>query len=183
MAPTHHLTWEGLPVWSEIASGLWMGGTAPHDEYPEIRQWPAITRESFDTVVTAYSFASPVDSYVKEIRLGFHDYYDLDVDLADLGWAVVTAHADWRAGRRVLIRCQAGRNRSGLITALVLMRDGMAADEAISAIRLERSRYALANPTYVDWLRTEAEAFLAELPAPMSSICHSSPRGTSSLAA
>lgn len=39
--------------------------------------------------------------------------------------ADVAAHAQWSAGRRVLIGCAAGVGRSGLLTALVLMLDGL----------------------------------------------------------
>jgi protein-tyrosine phosphatase len=62
------------------------------------------------------------------------------------------AHADWKDGKRVLIRCQAGWNRSGLLMALVLIRDGHTASEAIDLIREKRSRHALSNFTFANWL-------------------------------
>ena len=51
----------------------------------------------------------------------------------------------------MLIRCQAGANRSGLITAIVLMKDGMSAEVAIAKVRAER-KFALSNSDFVKFL-------------------------------
>lgn len=64
------------------------------------------------------------------------------------------------AADRVLIRCQAGLNRSGLVTALVLMLDGHSATEAVNQLRARRSPWALCNDAFVDWLVTDAAALL-----------------------
>jgi hypothetical protein len=66
-------------------------------------------------------------------------------------------------GERVLIRCQAGVNRSGLVTALVLMLDGYSAREAIELIRERRAPAVLSNRHFVQWLVTEAPAHIALL--------------------
>ena len=63
------------------------------------------------------------------------------------------AHEDWKQGQRVLIRCQAGMNRSRLIMALVLIREGYTADEAINLIRTKRSKHALFNGRFEKWLK------------------------------
>ena len=47
-------------------------------------------------------------------------------------------------------------DRSGLLTALVLMLAGMDAAEAIRLIRSRRSEVALFNDDFVDWLLTDA---------------------------
>jgi len=52
-----------------------------------------------------------------------------------------------------LIRCQAGWNRSGLITALVLMREGYRSFEAIELIHQMRSDNALCNRSFEQFLR------------------------------
>lgn len=58
-----------------------------------------------------------------------------------------------RSGRRVLITCAMGLNRSGIITALTLMHaHGMAPADAIRLIRGKRSRDALMNPMFEQWL-------------------------------
>jgi protein-tyrosine phosphatase len=69
------------------------------------------------------------------------------------------------AGDRLLVRCQAGLNRSGLVTALILMTSGLDADTAISLIRSNRADIALFNEHYVAWLRSEAANFLATQPS------------------
>jgi hypothetical protein len=152
----------GGQLWSEILPGLWMGGTADTDADGERHPEGPITKEDFNTVVTLYSSANPVDWYVKELRLGFYDHEEVDVDANDLHQVVQAAHEDWKAGRKVLIRCQAGLNRSGLVTALVLARDGMPIDEAMELLRQKRSPAALCNPDFVDWLVANYHVFLDE---------------------
>lgn len=58
-----------------------------------------------------------------------------------------------RQGKKILITCLAGRNRSGLLTALVLMqRFGMSASEAILLIKERRGDFALTNRTFTSYL-------------------------------
>jgi hypothetical protein len=147
-------------LWSEILPGLWMGGTADSDVEGRRNPEGKITGEHFNTVVTLYASANPVGWYVKELRLGFYDHDEVDVDANDLHQVVQAAHEDWKAGRKVLIRCQAGLNRSGLVTALVLARDGMTIDDAIDLLRQKRSPAALCNPEFVDWLRANHDVFV-----------------------
>jgi protein-tyrosine phosphatase len=56
-------------------------------------------------------------------------------------------------GRRVLVRCSGGLNRSGVVVARVLMRSGLDADAAMAAVRAARGPWALTNPTFVNHLR------------------------------
>jgi protein-tyrosine phosphatase len=56
-------------------------------------------------------------------------------------------------GSRVLVRCYSGYNRSGLVVAHALVRQGRSADEAIRLIRARRSPWALHNELFVDYLR------------------------------
>jgi hypothetical protein len=139
------------PIWSEILPGLWQGGTNDRDVLG-IRIEPIITKESFDTVVTMYQWANPVDWFVREYR---YCIYDSDIDhfpMDEVFDAVKLAHSDWKNGRRVLIRCQAGLNRSGLVTALVLIREGYSAADAIQMQRDARSEEVLFNERFVEWL-------------------------------
>lgn len=64
-----------------------------------------------------------------------------------------------RAGRGgVLVQCQAGRNRSGLLNALIVRQlNGCTGAEAVAVVRAGR-RSALVNPQFA--------AYLAGLPAP-----------------
>jgi protein-tyrosine phosphatase len=129
--------------WSEILPGLWQGGS---------RSWDVVERTSFDSVYTLYHEAAGVGLGVKEIRYGIYDHDMTDFDPADLDVLVDNAHADWKAGKRVLIRCQAGLNRSGLVMALVLIKDGHTPAEAIALIREQRGEAALCNPIFEQWL-------------------------------
>jgi len=59
-----------------------------------------------------------------------------------------------RAGRRVLVTCAMGLNRSALIAALA-MHDvfGMGADEIITRLRSARGAWALSNPNFEKLVR------------------------------
>ena len=143
-------------LWSEILEGLWIGGTDDNDIYDQLEK-PMIRREHFDTVFTAYAWANPVDWFVKEIRYGFWDSHvkgEAGFNPAELDDIASMAYADWQKGKKVLFRCQAGLNRSSLCASLVLMKAGYTADDAIALIRQKRSKYALFNQTFVDYLRS-----------------------------
>ncbi len=156
-APAHEIDAWDFPLHSEILPGLWVGGTDDLDtiEYSgDLHAPKAITKKDFDAVVTLYAWANPVDWMVEEMRFGF---YDSDVDHIDreaLTSAVGFARRKWQAGKKVLIRCQAGLNRSGLTAALVLMQSGYTADEAITLLRDKRSKYVLCNGEFEAFLRT-----------------------------
>ena len=110
-------------------------------------------RRFFDAVVTLDSYSAPMGWLVKEFRFGFPDAA-LDPEHAEeieriADWAFV----EWKAGSKVLIRCQAGLNRSGLVTGLVLLRDRMKLDEVLQVIRASRGDYALSNNHYVEYLQ------------------------------
>lgn len=142
-------------LWSEILPGLWVGGTGSNDEMFSMRSIdaePEITKKQFDTVITLYAWARPVDWFVKEIRFGIYDHDMSDFEVAALQDLVSIAHKDWRNGDKVLIRCQAGINRSSLVAALVLIRDGMDAQSAIGLLRTERASAALRNSEFEKWL-------------------------------
>ena len=144
-------------LWSEILPGLWQGGT---DDYDVIGRSPVglrPTRHRFDSVYTLYGNANGADWGVKEVRFAFYDgdMHDFDPQ-TDLWLPVAEAHADWKAGKRVLIRCQAGLNRSGLVMALVLIREGYSPVEAIDLIRAQRGSDAMCNHIFERWLLEEA---------------------------
>jgi hypothetical protein len=56
-----------------------------------------------------------------------------------------------RTGHSVVIVCEMGMNRSGLMTGLVLMTLGMSASKAVRKVR-KRGRCALHNQSFVDFL-------------------------------
>jgi len=90
---------------------------------------------------------------IKELRFGFYDSSLTDFDpVENLLDIVKMAHKDWKSGKRVLIRCQAGLNRSGLVMALVLIRDGYEPADAIKLMREKRSSWVLCNKNFERYL-------------------------------
>lgn len=137
-------------LWSEILPNLWQGGT----------DWGTrdkpITLSNFDSVYTFQRTSAAAYSYVKETRFGFSDGDMSDLNpKEDLYELARSAHRDWKRGMRVLIRCAAGWNRSGIVMALVLIRDGYSVEDAIDLIREKRCPEALCNSTFTRWLREE----------------------------
>lgn len=126
------------PPWppTEIVAGVWQAGQ-PHPG----RRW--------DAVVDLDGGKPPlgdVEVYVRwPIPDGPPPEHAVLVALADLV-------ADLRgAGKQVLVHCAHGRNRSGLLVAAVLVRDGMGAGEAIELVRRRRPG-ALNNERFVQHL-------------------------------
>ena len=151
-------------LYSEILPGLWQGGTHEHEEYDVMAPSPnsrPIGLDEFDVVGTFYQHSRPVQWHVFEIRYPFMDGDLRDANMTYLLNIARTLHAEWKAGRRVLTRCQAGWNRSGLITALILIIEGYSAEAAIDLIRRRRTPDALCNPRFEKFLRTVTPSMLA----------------------
>ena len=110
-------------------------------------------QSKFEAVVTLDAYAKPFGWYVKEYRFCFPDselnleHVDESERIAD--WAFI----EWKAGLNTLIRCQAGLNRSSLITGLILLRERMKVEEAIKTIRKHRGEFALSNESYFNYLK------------------------------
>ena len=73
-------------------------------------------------------------------------------DAFELEAAVMWVWRRWFSGTPVLVRCQAGLNRSGLVVARVLIDNGMKPQDAIDVIREMRSPNALFNPAFTKYL-------------------------------
>lgn len=146
-----------LPLMTQILPGLWQGGTADDDWLDNAVPLRTLDDDRpFDAVLTLFAWARPCGWNVAELRYGFADAGLETGDVADLVDAASWAHRRWSAGQRVLIRCQAGLNRSGLLTAMVMMLDGWDAAGAVGHIRARRGPQALFNTRFVDWLIDEA---------------------------
>jgi hypothetical protein len=159
------MKYKSTPLYSEVAPNLFMGGTddsATIDQAQKLRHFDG--SNEFDCVVTLYAWAAPANWGVEERRFGFPDANIIDEYLPTIIELAQWAHAKWADGKRVNIRCQAGLNRSGLVTALTLMISGMTADQAIDTLREKRSSYALCNGEYEHWLLNEAAAYIAQSP-------------------
>ncbi|MFH9978666.1 protein phosphatase [Streptomyces sp. NPDC017179] len=139
--------------WSEIVPGLWMGGHEfrTHSGRLEL----AVVRDEFDLVQTLLRLPGHgpdpgVEHHVWPIPDG-------PLDGTQLAGVIRLARAACDAldqDRRVLVRCYSGYNRSGLVVAHALVRQGRSFDEAIRLIRARRSPWALHNELFVDYLRT-----------------------------
>jgi hypothetical protein len=158
------MKYELTPLYSEVAPNLFMGGTddnATIDQAQQLRHFNG--RNEFDCVVTLYAWAAPANWGVEERRFGFPDADIIQEYIPTILELAQWAHSKWASGKKVNIRCQAGLNRSGLVTALTLMISGLSADEAINTLRTKRSSYALCNSDYERWLLSEADETLEAL--------------------
>jgi protein-tyrosine phosphatase len=129
------------PYISEIAPNLYRGGTDQRLVLPEL----------IDYYLTLY----PWGSYIIRHQLKEHEivtmYDSLDQGLDDiLNWAK-WVH-DRRSRGNVLVTCQAGLNRSGIITATALVLDGYTPQEAIDLLRTKRSPAVLCNQAFEDFI-------------------------------
>ena len=142
-------------LYSEILPGLWQGGTHDFDTLEFPKEYPIWkSQREFDSVATLYAIAHPVGWGVAERRYGFPDSALSEKDIPEIRDIADWAHREWKAGKKVLSRCQAGLNRSGLVMALVLMREGFSAKDSIDLIRARRSPHALCNADFVNYLET-----------------------------
>ena len=144
---------EPFELHTEILPRLWQGGTAERDQLHNSKHFSTATKDQpFTSVVTLDAQSQPVKWGVKEYRFGIEDGPIEREQIKDILKAADWAYEQWKTKETVLIRCQAGANRSGLIMALVLMKDGWSAQKAIDHIRLRRS-FALSNSAFVAWLK------------------------------
>ena len=128
-------------AWSEIVPGLWQGGDgrSPVGE--------------FDHVVSL----CPWGEELTPGPSGQTEWFIADGPMPEPEaqiWEIardVSARLD--RGESVLVRCQMGINRSGLIVAATLLLRGWSAEEAIDQIRRRRDPFALSNQHFEGWLR------------------------------
>ena len=138
---------------TEILPGLWMGGLGD-EEYLgcPLGDGHYSFDSPFDAVITLFGDAQPSPWGAVELRFGFPDD-DLEPTWARTCLSLAAfGHAHWSVGWRVLVRCQQGVNRSGLVTALILMLDGHKAQDAIALLRSLRGPAVLNNTSFEQWL-------------------------------
>lgn len=145
--------------WDEIVPGLFMGGHYVLGPDGRGLDRVVVTHE-FDVVVSLFSRPNhgPAEHVVHHVA-AIAD--DRGLPLPTYSQQLVRDAADRGAdalgnGLKVLVRCQAGYNRSGLVVAFILLRQGWTAGQAIDEIRLKRSPLALHNEQFVRLIHTEA---------------------------
>ena len=137
------------PAPTEILPGLWQGGTSESSLLGQpTRPGHYRGKRPFDLIVTLYADAQPAPWGVEEIRYGFPDAELDSRDLDRLREVAAYAAQRWKTGDSVLIRCQAGVNRSGLVTALVLLAEGWRPRRILGHLRACRSPHVLSNSDF-----------------------------------
>ena len=150
-----------ISLYSEILTNLFMGGTDDEDViHIPARIYSRREDLPFDSMVTMYAWARPADWNVQKFRYGVPDASIKDIDLNRLRQAVEFGYDRWKQGDRLLVRCQAGLNRSGLVMALILVKDGFTPFQAIDLIRQRRTDIALFNENFANWLLTSGATFI-----------------------
>lgn len=158
--------WDLMMKDPEHAFGeLWLGGI--HCQFGGVAMGPGAAGayqssegncfpgDIFDVVLTLhhnpdYDPAPGVEHHVYRIA-------DADLDPEHhtmLDYLAKRVAMDVLEGKRVLVRCQAGLNRSALICGLALTQHfDLSVDDALLWMRQERSPYVLFNTSFVAYLR------------------------------
>lgn len=132
---------------SQIVGNLWMGGCIDQVRLPD----------SFDTVISLY----PWEKYILGPTTTRHEYRMHDSGSVppweELEVPIYQTLKSLQDGKKTLIHCQAGLNRSGLITALVMAVNPKRPPERtmegiISKLRDRRHRLVLCNKTFESYL-------------------------------
>lgn len=135
-----------VPLISHVEDGLWQGGCA---DFAKLR-----LPDEFDFVLSLYPWGKydlPEGCERTEVRM--FDSLDQGMDAVD-DLALEVAER-LKAGQTVLVHCQAGLNRSGLVSARALMLwKGYTADEAIRKLRDARCDLVLCNRAFEAHLRS-----------------------------
>lgn len=134
-----------VPLVSHIRGNLWMGGH------------PGPGVQGFRAVLNLFPWGRDYPADGVEMRLV--RMYDA---LEGPDAAQIEDLVDWVVERMaegpVLIHCQAGLNRSGLVSAMVLVREGMEPSAAIALLREKRSPAVLCNPAFEAWVLGQVTA-------------------------
>lgn len=163
--PAHIRDWRGVQA-SCIAPGLWQSGLP--------MPFASLQDQGIGLVVLAAAGVQPGPEEIAHIRrvcpklklitAPLDDVEDEDAmpEIARVANQVADRVAQRMSeGRTALVTCQVGRNRSGLISALVLMRlHGLSGSQAVDQVRTARELHlppgeeALSNDTFRAYLRS-----------------------------
>jgi protein-tyrosine phosphatase len=131
-----------VPFISHIVDNLYMGGCENGLELPS----------NIKNIVSLYPWERYTIKHEMESQLYFKAYDD-DIQLIV---EQLEELSNWIIGRLkqgpTLVHCQAGLNRSGLLSAIVLCKTGMSPQDAIALLREKRSKAVLCNQSFEDWL-------------------------------
>ncbi len=140
-----------MPLVSHIVGNLWMGG---------VRHGVPLPRD-FRYVVSLH----PWERYEvgPETEMVEVELFDSPAPLG--AGTEIYGIAGWALGAvqdgKTLIHCQAGLNRSGLVSGLALILAGMEPRDAVELLRERRSPAVLCNRTFERWLLEREEIRLS----------------------
>lgn len=141
--------------WDEIFPDLWQGGM-----YFGPQMTPCAPEDQFDVVVSMAGRGGLGTRVTSEAVVQHNFYIDDDrlgpAEMAIVMEALGVVKQAWDDKHKVLVRCAAGYNRSGLIVGLRLVQLFHTADEAITLIRAQRSPHALCNPHFIKYIHDYA---------------------------
>lgn len=157
-----------LIAMSKTAGELWLGGI--HCQFGGTANGPgaagaykseqgnAFPGDLFDVVLSLIN----QPDYDPAPGVEHHTYRIADADLdpvhhTHLDYLAERVQADVQNGKKVLVRCQAGINRSALVVGLAMLKIGTPLDTYLEHARQARSPYVLFNRSFVQYLR-EVEA-------------------------
>ena len=154
---------EYLELYSEILPNLFISGTADEDVVQRGKSIHLLAQPSpFDSIVCLYGHANPANYYVREQRYGIADAELEEESIPEILQLADWLFAEWKQGKRVAAKCAAGLNRSSLVAALCIMKEGYTAEETINLIREKRSPHALFNPHFVKFIEEQAKVIKLE---------------------
>lgn len=132
---------------NRVHGNLWMG-SAPKCGTKLREQWDVV-------VLCAMEYQLPASCFrgVEVVGVPLDDAIPSREEIRLAQRAAAHVAAALRAGRRVLVTCWMGRNRSGLVVALALVRLGASPNVAIEMVRRARGEHALSNPAFVELIR------------------------------
>ncbi|WP_026412623.1 protein-tyrosine phosphatase family protein [Actinomadura oligospora] len=139
--------------WDEIVPSLWMGGHFYRDAAGS--RVPVVVGGEFDLVVSLYAREGHgPGGGVEHRRVEVPDGPLAAEQIAAVADAAESVARSVERGRRVLVRCHSGYNRSGLVVVHALTMLGYDTADAIFLVRYRRSKWALNNSLFVDYLNT-----------------------------
>lgn len=135
------------PLISHIEDNLYVGGCIGGVRL----------EDDWQTVVSLYKWERyALGPDTERVEVTMYDAGEIP-DIDQLHELADTVNAALDRGGKVLVHCQAGLNRSNLVTALALIKRGRTPAEAIGLLREKRSPVVLCNKAFEDWLLSLGE--------------------------